>query len=188
MFSHVWRAVILACAVTVLVPVAAYAVIYREPVKGVVADPFRPPANPYGPGNRGWEYQTEPGSDVRAAAPGTVTFAGQVGGSLNVVILHDDGVRTTLSKLASIDAAISKGVSVREGQVVGKAKAETYFGARCGNVYIDPARLFDLRVYLVPEGGADAAGEPRDAAVCGGIDAVLSLAEQAWLTAETKTR
>src|ERR687884_2023890 len=72
-------------------------VVYRPPVDGPVIDPFRPPATPYGPGNRGIDYRTVPGELVRAAADGDVVFAGQVGGSLPVVVLHPDGIRTSYS-------------------------------------------------------------------------------------------
>src|SRR4051812_9400680 len=93
--------IVLLCLVSFVQP--AQAVAYRLPVEGVVIDPFRPPISPYGPGNRGWEFSVKPGAEVVAPATGVVTFAGQVGGKLNVVIQHDDGVRTTISKLRSID-------------------------------------------------------------------------------------
>jgi murein DD-endopeptidase MepM/ murein hydrolase activator NlpD len=137
---------------------------YRMPVDGVVVDKFRPPTNPYGPGNRGWELRVDLWTDVVAPAAGTVTFAGQVGGTLNVVIQHEDGVRTTLSKLDEIDSSIQAGMAVSAGQRVGEASGGLYFGARCGASYIDPALLFDLEVYLVPLAGAN---EPQlEPSVC----------------------
>src|SRR3954468_14948134 len=75
---------------------------YIPPVDGPIVDPFRPPSTPYGPGNRGVDFAPEPGSAVRAAADGRVVFAGQVGGSLHVVVLHPDGLRTSYSFLRSI--------------------------------------------------------------------------------------
>src|SRR3954447_23500507 len=68
---------------------------YQPPVAGRVVDPFRPPATPFGPGNRGIDFATRPGDAVRAAGPGTVIFAGQVGGVLDVVLLHGDNLRTS---------------------------------------------------------------------------------------------
>src|SRR2546427_4550471 len=68
---------------------------YRPPVDAPVDDGFRPPATPWGPGNRGIDYATAPGAPVHAAAAGEVVFAGQVGGSLHVVVLHADGIRTS---------------------------------------------------------------------------------------------
>ena len=43
------------------------AVTYQAPVAAVVSDPFRAPATPYGPGNRGLEYATSPGRSRTAA-------------------------------------------------------------------------------------------------------------------------
>ena len=53
-------------------------VVYRPPVTAPILDPFRPPTTPYGPGNRGIEYATVPGTSVGAAADGVVVFAGPV--------------------------------------------------------------------------------------------------------------
>lgn len=148
-----WLTVLLVVAMSLSFTQTASALSYHVPVDGVVIDPFRPPTNPYGPGNRGWEFRVEPGTDVFAPADGTVAFAGQVGGVLNVVIQHDDGVRTTLRKLSSID--VKKGDVVTAGQRVGVASGEFYFGARCGDVYVDPLKLFNKRVHLIDvEGGS----------------------------------
>jgi murein DD-endopeptidase MepM/ murein hydrolase activator NlpD len=156
MFSRLVRLLVgvFVCVVAIAQPVSASS--YRMPVDGVVIDPFRPPTNPYGPGNRGWELRVEPRSVVLAPADGVVRFAGQVGGTLTIVIEHDDGVRTTLSKLDTIDAYVKKGVSVTGGRQVGTAGGELYFGARCGSTYVDPSRLFDFQVSLVPLNGLPA--------------------------------
>src|SRR6476660_8453070 len=70
-------------------------VSYQPPVNAAITDPFRPPLTPYGPGNRGIDYATVPGTLVHAAADGLVQFAGAVAGGLHVTVLHRDGVRTT---------------------------------------------------------------------------------------------
>src|SRR3954451_14899683 len=75
---------------------------YRPPVDAPIVDPFRPPAEDWQPGKRGLEYANTPGKPVRASAAGEVVFAGQVGGDLDVVVLHADGLRTTYAFLASI--------------------------------------------------------------------------------------
>ena len=41
---------------------------YQPPVDAEVVDGFRPPATRFGAGNRGLEYATTPGTEVRAAA------------------------------------------------------------------------------------------------------------------------
>jgi murein DD-endopeptidase MepM/ murein hydrolase activator NlpD len=133
---------------------AAAHVHYEPPSDAPVVDPFRPPPGPYAAGNRGIEYRTVPGSAVRAAADGRVTFAGAIAGSLYVTLIHADGIRTSYSYLASI--AVTPGEEVRLGQPVGTAGSRLHVGARRGDTYIDPARLWARgppRVHLVPLDG-----------------------------------
>ncbi len=121
-----------------------------------MVDRFRPPTTPYGPGNRGWEYATESGSTVRAAADGTVTFAGGVGGTTAVTVAHADGLRTSYSYLER--ALVTSGDHVRLGDPVGRSASRLHFGVRRGDVYLDPALLFAppaaRRVRLVPLAGS----------------------------------
>ena len=112
-------------------------VFYQPPTEGIVVDPFRPPAHPGAPGNRGLEYATRPGSPVRAAAAGVVTFAGQVAGGRHVTVAHADGVRTSYSFLAAV--AVRAGQAVEAGQVLGTTGTSFHFGARIGEAYVDPA-------------------------------------------------
>ena len=124
---------------------------YAFPVDGAIIDPYRPPSKPYGPGNRGVVLATTPGAPVGAPADGVVVFAGQVGGDLFVVILHADGVRTTLGYLATVLVAV--GQRVHAGQWVGRAKSSVHFGARAGPDYIDPLSLLEPqipKVWLIP--------------------------------------
>ena len=89
---------------------------------------------------------------MAAAADGVVAFAGQVGGQLHVVVLHADGVRTTYAFLRSID--VRRGDTVGQGQRVGTAADTVHFGARIGDVYVDPVLLFGdgpPEVHLVPD-------------------------------------
>jgi murein DD-endopeptidase MepM/ murein hydrolase activator NlpD/pimeloyl-ACP methyl ester carboxylesterase len=124
---------------------------YRPPVDAPVVDPFRPPTSPYGPGNRGLDYGTAPGTVVRAAADGRVTFAGVVAGTRHVTVLHDDGLRTTASYLDRIDVVV--GQRVHQGDPLGTTTGPLHFSARNGDAYLDPASLFGdgpLHVRLVP--------------------------------------
>ena len=130
-------------------------VSYRAPVPGPVLDPYRPPSTPYGPGNRGLEYATTPGEQVAAPADGEVTFAGPVAGSLHVVLLHADGIRTSLSFLAAV--LVRRGQRVVAGDAVGLAGTTLHFGARRGEAYLVPATLLagaapPGRAFLVPIG------------------------------------
>lgn len=119
-------------------------VSHVPPVDAPIADPFRPPTGPYGAGNRGLEYATEPGMPVRASAAGTVVFAGQVGGALHVTILHADQVRTSYSFLAAVE--VVSGATVRQGDRIGTSGPRLHFGARAGDAYFDPASLFTTAV------------------------------------------
>ncbi|HEX9968791.1 MAG TPA: peptidoglycan DD-metalloendopeptidase family protein, partial [Acidimicrobiales bacterium] len=96
-----------------------------------------------------------PGAPVAAAASGIVAFAGPVGGTLHVSVLHDDGVRTTYSFLQAV--AVRRGDPVQAGQVVGRAASRLHWGARVGDAYVDPLLLLGGtgrgRARLVPESG-----------------------------------
>lgn len=118
----------------------AVTTVYHPPVEAPVTDRFRPPATAYGRGNRGLEYATRPGELVRAAAPGVVAFAGPVGTTLHVSVLHGDGVRTTYSYLASV--RVHRGDRVGGGDPIGTAGDRFHLGARVGDAYVDPALLF----------------------------------------------
>ncbi len=120
-------------------PGGAAEVAYVPPVDAPVTDRFRPPSTPYGAGNRGVDYDTAPGTAVRASAGGEVVFAGQVGSALHVVVLHPDGVRTTYAFLTAISAR--RGDHIAQGDVVGIAGDAFHFGARLGDEYIDPLEL-----------------------------------------------
>lgn len=126
-------------------------VSHLPPVEAPVADPFRPPATPYGPGNRGLTYELAPGTPVRSTADGLVVFAGSVAGTRHVTVLHADGLRTSYSFLAEV--GVQRGQRVAQGDVVGSAGPGFHLGARDGTSYVDPAGLFDPRIVdvrLVP--------------------------------------
>lgn len=119
---------------------AATSTVHVPPVDAPIVDPFRMPAQPWLAGNRGLEYNTQPGQTVRASADGVVTFAGNVAGSLFVTIRHDSDLRTTVGFVDSID--VSAGDVVRQGMPIATAGQSMHFSARRGESYIDPASLF----------------------------------------------
>lgn len=131
--------------------------LWEHPVGAEIVDGFRPPSNPYGPGNRGLEYGTESGDVVTAASPGTVAFAGQVGGRLFVVVLHPSGLRTTYSYLDRIDIAV--GAIVETGQPLALAGPGMHLTVRDAGTYIDPLpfmadyRCFIVRLVPLPDPG-----------------------------------
>lgn len=133
------------------VPRAAAEGSYTPPVDGPIVDHFRPPPTPYAAGNRGVDFATEAGDPVHAAADGLVVFAGQVGDSRHVVVLHDDGLRTSYSFLTGVD--VHRGDRVHRGDVVGRAGHDLHFGVRAGDRYLDPEPLLvggEPDVHLIP--------------------------------------
>ncbi|CAN5826366.1 hypothetical protein BH23ACT1_BH23ACT1_06390 [soil metagenome] len=138
-------------ALTAEAAAAAEQVVYRPPVDGPVVDGYRPPGSPYGPGNRGLDYATVPGQAVGAAADGEVVYAGRIGPSGHVVVLHADGIRTSYSFLDSV--GVARGERVSAGQALGSAGQVLHFGARAGDAYIAPGLLLASgppEVHLVP--------------------------------------
>ncbi|MEL7207191.1 MAG: M23 family metallopeptidase [Actinomycetota bacterium] len=122
---------------------------YTPPVAASVVDAFRPPPGGFGAGNRGLEYDTEPGDPVGAIGSGTVAFAGPVGGTLHVTVLHPDGIRSSYSFLESIGVELDDPVA--RGQRLGWSTDRLHLGIRAGSAYLDPARLFATPpVHLVP--------------------------------------
>jgi murein DD-endopeptidase MepM/ murein hydrolase activator NlpD len=137
------------------------------PVDATIVDPFREPACPWCPGNRGVTYRLRPGSAVRAAAGGTVTFSGVVAGVRYVVVAHADGLRATYGGLVS--SALDSGDRLARGSVVGSSGTELHFGLRDGERYVDPEPLLgDVvhRARLVPTDGTPARPAPPPRLQC----------------------
>jgi murein DD-endopeptidase MepM/ murein hydrolase activator NlpD len=113
---------------------------FASPVDAPVSDGFRPPADPYGPGNRGWQFATVSGDVVAAAGDGMVSFAGPVGGSGAVTLTHVGGLRTTYSHLETVD--VTEGDRVALGWRLGTAGEGFHLGVLLDGAYLDPAVLF----------------------------------------------
>ncbi len=136
---------------------------YRPPITAPVADPFRPPPEPWLAGNRGIEYATAPGSPVRAIGPGIVTFAGRVAYELDVTVRHPDGLRSSYVDLSA--SSVRVGDRVVAGQIIGYSTDRLHLGVRRGDVYLDPASLWGQRVtggkvILVPSAGPAGPSNP----------------------------
>src|SRR5687768_5870073 len=91
------------------------------PVDGPIAERFDPPDSHWGPGHRGIDYAVPPGTAVRAAGTGTVTFAGPVAATVAVTIDHGGGMETTYTDLG--DALVVAGQTVTQGHVIGHSAA-----------------------------------------------------------------
>ena len=120
---------------------------WRAPVDAPIRDPFRPPDDPYGPGNRGIEFATEPGQPVVAVDRGLIAFAGPVAGSPVVVVDHGGGLRSSYVRL--LESSVAAGVTVTAGERLGLADSGFHLGARTGDRYIDPLELIERRCLVV---------------------------------------
>ena len=125
-----------AAAGTVLVP----------PLDAPVSVRFVEPAHRWAPGHRGVDYAVAPGTRVRAAGDGVVSFAGEVAGHLAVTIDHDLAYQTTYTALR--DVAVTEGQVVSQGETIGSSGEAhpngmpgLHFGVRLNDTYVDPAGL-----------------------------------------------
>jgi len=121
--------------------------LHVPPTDRPILDPFRDPGAPWLAGNRGIEYDTEPGDPIRASADGEVVFAGQVAGNLFVTVRHTVDLVTTMAFVAEI--TVTLGDVVEQGDVVAFAGDTFHFTARKNGVYIDPELLFGRLSYVV---------------------------------------
>ena len=140
MWCAVWSAVFVSAA-----PAPARASgDWTWPVVGPVTRSFDPPDTPFGSGHRGIDIAAPVGTPVRAAAAGTVTFAGPVGGRLFVTLDHGAGLESTYSFLDSI--AVRRGDVVSPGQAIARSGTGhaggvvpgLHFGVKLVDTYVDP--------------------------------------------------
>ena len=117
-----------------------------RPVDGSVARPFVAPRSRYGAGHRGVDFVAAPGTPVRAANAGEVTFAGDVAGSLHVVVAHPVGcARRRRSSRASPCAAGSKSPAATSSAPPAEGRGprrRPALRAPGGDRYVDPMVLF----------------------------------------------
>lgn len=123
------------------------------PVRGPVIRGFDPPEDPFGAGHRGIDIAVPIGTVVVAPAPGTVAFAGRIGGHLFVTLDHGGELTTTYSWVSA--TSVREGDPVTAGQAFaatgtghpGSAVPHLHFGVRLAGSYLDPlAFLLDLGV------------------------------------------
>lgn len=144
------RLLVLACFLLHAAPPAAAqpgATWLTPPVDGPVLARYDEPERKWGEGHRGVDFAAPPGTAVRAAAAGYVTFAGPVAGVHAVTIDHGGSFRTTYSALASVDVAA--GDYVDRGHWIGAVgeahrgdAGGLHLGVKVGGRYADPALFF----------------------------------------------
>lgn len=120
------------------------------PPRPVVLRGWEPPDSAYGPGHRGVDLPAPPGTLVRAAAPGRVSFAGRVAGrgvlSLTLTGTGEPPLRTTYEPVRPL---LPEGAEVSAGQVVATiepgpshcAAGCLHWGLLRGAEYLDPLSL-----------------------------------------------
>ncbi|MBR3371925.1 MAG: peptidoglycan DD-metalloendopeptidase family protein [Rhodobacteraceae bacterium] len=99
----------------------------------------------YSPGrNEGIGIAASAGTNVRAAAAGTVAAITRTTGNVNIMVIrHDDGLLTVYANIDSLNVA--KDARVSQGQTIGKVAAGDpsflHFEVRRGQESVDPMRF-----------------------------------------------
>ncbi|MGR2751507.1 murein hydrolase activator EnvC family protein [Agromyces arachidis] len=121
-------------------PAAGWQWPLAPPVR--LVEPFRAPLTPYAAGHRGIDLAAGPGTTVRAAAGGTIAFAGPVAGRGVLSIDHGDGV---VSAIEPVAASVAVGDRVAAGEPVATvdegghcASRCVHFGVRVHGEYVSP--------------------------------------------------
>ena len=122
------------------------------PAQGPMVREFSPDGL-YG-GHWGIDVAVDPGTSVRAAGAGIVTFSGVVAGNQTVTVHHGGGVRTSYSFLT--ERYVTAGQRVATGDLVGASGvdhdvAAIHFSLRVADRYVDP--LTACRVMSAPSPG-----------------------------------
>lgn len=145
------------------------------PVPGPIVRGFDPPDQPWLAGHRGIDLLASPGTPVRAALAGEVSFTGLVAGRPVIVISHGD-TRTTYEPAV---ATVPVGTKVLPGQRVGTVQAGhscdggtcLHLGWREGERYLDPRTLFEHSpIRLLPASAEQVAAARAAARQRSGID------------------
>lgn len=129
------------------------------PVPGEVLRGFDEGLGPYEAGHRGVDLDAEAGESIRAAAAGTVTFAGRVATRPSVSITHADGRRTTYTPVIG---SVLVGQQVNAGDVIGTLSTDRHcatqdclhWGLTDGVNYWDPlgSTVTTHQIRLLPRG------------------------------------
>lgn len=128
----------------------------------VVLAPFVAPSAPWAPGHRGVDLKAAPGTPIRAAGPGRVSFADSLAGRFVISIAHTlpagslrVGWRTTYE---GVRPTVRVGQQVGAGTVIGTLAPQgahctcLHWGLRRGREYADPMLLLNRPIVLKPSG------------------------------------
>jgi murein DD-endopeptidase MepM/ murein hydrolase activator NlpD len=128
----------LVLAMAVLAPAPEICVGLAAPVDGPVVAGFAPIGR--WAGHWGVDFGADPGTPVRAAGAGVVSFDGTVAGNRTVTIDHGGGLKTSYSYLEIASAGPGR---VMAGSVIARSgtahgSEALHFSVRVDGVYIDP--------------------------------------------------
>ena len=119
-------------------------------LRPLVVRGWEPPATAYGRGHRGVDLAAAPGTPVRAAAAGRVSFAGRVAGRGVVSVeLTGTGTPPLRTTYGPVRATVEKGAEVAAGEVLGTVEPDDshcptsclHWGLLRGRTYLDPLSL-----------------------------------------------
>lgn len=88
-------------------------------------------------------FESTPGSEIIAAADGTVTAVSRLSGdTVGILIDHGSGLESVYAYLA--EAAVQPGDAVRRGQKIGTSELSVYFELRENETSVDPTARMGL--------------------------------------------
>ncbi|MFC7644456.1 murein hydrolase activator EnvC family protein [Streptosporangium lutulentum] len=117
---------------------------------------FAPPPQPWLSGHRGVDLAATPGTEVRAAGPGIIGYAGPLAQRGVVTVLHANGLRTTY---LPVQPSVRRGQAVSGGEVIGVVQDVgghcpagcLHWGLLREHLYLDPLLLLGHgQVRLLP--------------------------------------
>ena len=118
---------------------------------------FDPPDQPWLPGHRGVDLIASVGQSVLTPTGGRISWRGVVAGRAVVVVVHENGLRSTFEPVA---AGAPVGTSVARGERVGEVTSTPghcaprtclHWGVLRGETYLDPLSFMGrARVVLLP--------------------------------------
>jgi murein DD-endopeptidase MepM/ murein hydrolase activator NlpD len=127
-------------------PAIGFAGRFSWPLTGTIAERFGRVGE--GRVNRGIEIAAPSGSEIRAAADGTVAFVGN-GGSAGygglILVRHGDGWISAYGRAAQ--ANVARGQTVKAGQTIGSIgdEAKLHFELRQNRTAVDPVKQLPSR-------------------------------------------
>ncbi|MEV8589858.1 M23 family metallopeptidase [Streptomyces sp. NPDC051180] len=136
------------------------------PPTPVVVRGWHPPPGPYARGHRGVDLAAPPGTAVLAPAPGTVTFAGPVGGrGVLTLTLRGTGAPPLRTTFTPVVPLVRAGTAVRAGTPIARVASGTHCAESClhwgllrGTRYLNPLLLTERApARLLPLGAAGGA-------------------------------